>query len=85
MLAAGNFPRRSTICDFRAFRLKELSDLFVPVVKVAREMGLVRPGPDWHRRYVGERTDADARPAQHAICRHGSVWPASLPWRPLLL
>jgi transposase len=29
MLAAGNFPRHRTICDFRALRLKELGGLFV--------------------------------------------------------
>ena len=33
-----------TIGDFRAFHLKELSDLFVQVVKLAREMGLVKLG-----------------------------------------
>ena len=44
MLAAGNFPRHRTICDFRAFHLKELADLFVQVVKLAREMGLVKLG-----------------------------------------
>ena len=44
LLAAGNFPRHRTICDFRAFHLKELADLFVQVVKLAREMGLVKLG-----------------------------------------
>ena len=44
MLAAGNFPRHRTICDFRALHLKELSELFVQVVKLAREMGLVKLG-----------------------------------------
>ena len=44
MLAAGNFPRHRTICDFRAFHLKELSELFVQVVRLAREMGLVKLG-----------------------------------------
>lgn len=44
MLAAGNFPSHRTICAFRAFHLKELSDLFVQVVKLAREMGLVKLG-----------------------------------------
>ena len=44
MLAAGNFPRHRTICDFRAFHLKVLADLFVQVVKLAREMGLVKLG-----------------------------------------
>jgi transposase len=44
MLAAGNFPRHRTICDFRALHLKELADLFVQVVRLAREMGLVKLG-----------------------------------------
>ena len=44
MLAAGNFPRHRTICDFRALHLKELSELFVQVVRLAREMGLVKLG-----------------------------------------
>jgi transposase len=44
VLAAGNFPAHRTISDFRAFHLKELSELFVQVVRLAREMGLVKLG-----------------------------------------
>lgn len=44
VLAAGNFPAHRTLRDFRAFHLKELSDLFVQVVRLAREMGLVKLG-----------------------------------------
>jgi transposase len=44
MLGAGNFPKHRTIRDFRALHLLELSDLFVQVVKLAREMGLVKLG-----------------------------------------
>ena len=44
MLAAGNFPKHRTIRDFRALHLQELSDLFVQVVKLARELGLVKLG-----------------------------------------
>jgi transposase len=44
VLAAGNFPKHRTICDFRALHLKELSALFVQVVKLARECGLVKLG-----------------------------------------
>ncbi len=44
VLAARNFPAHRTIRDFRAFHLKELSDLFVQVVRLAREMGLVNLG-----------------------------------------
>src|SRR5580700_6342222 len=34
VLAAGNYPAHRTLCDFRARHLKELSDLFVQVVKL---------------------------------------------------
>ncbi|MFY9513033.1 MAG: IS1182 family transposase [Rubrivivax sp.] len=44
VLAAGNFPAHRTIRDFRAFHLKELSELFVQVVRLAREVGLVKLG-----------------------------------------
>ena len=44
MLGAGNFPKHRTIRDFRALHLLELSDLFVQVVKLAQEMGLVKLG-----------------------------------------
>ena len=44
VLSAGNFPAHRTLSDFRAFHLKELSDLFVQVVRLAREMGLVKLG-----------------------------------------
>ena len=44
VLAAGNYPAHRTLCDFRAFHLNKLSDLFVQVVKLARECGLVKLG-----------------------------------------
>ena len=44
MLGAGSLPEHRTIRDFRALHLKELSDLFVQVVKLACEMGLVKLG-----------------------------------------
>lgn len=44
VLAAGNFPAHRTIRDFRAHHLQEFSDLFVQVVKLARELGLVKLG-----------------------------------------
>ena len=44
VLAAGNFPRHRTLCDFRALHLKELAALFVQVVKLAGECGLVKLG-----------------------------------------
>ena len=44
VLAARNFSAYRTIRDFRAFHLKELSDVFVQVVRLAREMSLVKLG-----------------------------------------
>lgn len=41
---AGNFSAHRTLSDFRAFHLLELSDLFAQVVRLAREMGLVKLG-----------------------------------------
>lgn len=44
VLAADNFPAHRTICDFRALHLEELAELFVQVLKLARELGLVKLG-----------------------------------------
>lgn len=44
VLGAGNFPKHRTLCDFRALHLEELAALFVQVVKLARECGLVKLG-----------------------------------------
>lgn len=44
LLGAGNFPKHRTLCDFRALHLHELAGLFVQVVKLARECGLVKLG-----------------------------------------
>jgi hypothetical protein len=47
VLAAGNFPaHRTTIREFRALHLKELPELFVQVVRLAREMGSGQAGHD---------------------------------------
>ena len=44
MLAAGNFPQHRTICGFRRRHLKDFKKLFVQVVILGREMGMVRLG-----------------------------------------
>ena len=54
VLAAGNFPAHRTIRDFRALHLKELSELFVQVVRLAREMGLGQAGHDRGRRHQAQ-------------------------------
>ena len=40
LLAAGNFPRHRTICEFRRRHLADLERLFVAIVRLAAEMGL---------------------------------------------
>lgn len=44
VLAAENYPAHRTICDFRALHLAELAGLFAQVLKLARELGLVKLG-----------------------------------------
>lgn len=44
MLCANNYPAHRTIREFRQLHLKEFSALFVQVVKLAREAGLLRLG-----------------------------------------
>ena len=44
VLAASNFPAHRTIREFRALHLAEFTELFVQVVRLAREMGLAKLG-----------------------------------------
>jgi transposase/IS5 family transposase len=44
VLGADNFPAHRTIREFRALHLNEFTELFVQVVRLAREIGLVKLG-----------------------------------------
>ena len=44
VLGAGNFPSHRTLCEFRRRHLEEFKGLFVEVVCLAREMGLLSFG-----------------------------------------
>lgn len=44
VLGANNFPAHRTLREFRQVHLQELSELFVKVVKLAQEAGLVKLG-----------------------------------------
>jgi len=44
VLGAGNFPAHRTICEFRQRHLKEFQELFVELVRIARETGMIRLG-----------------------------------------
>jgi transposase len=68
VLAAGNFPAHRTIRDFRAFHLKELSELFVQVVRLAREMGLVKLGT-----LAVDGTKVKANASRHKAMSYGHM------------
>lgn len=44
VLAAENFPAHRTICEFRQLHLVAFGKLFVQVVRIAREAGVVKMG-----------------------------------------
>jgi transposase len=44
VVAAGNFPAHRTICEFRQRHLKEFQELFIELVRIAREAGMIRLG-----------------------------------------
>ena len=68
MLGAGNFPAHRTLRDFRAFHLKELGDLFVQVVKLAKEMGLVKLGT-----IAVDGTKVKANASRHKAMSYGHM------------
>jgi transposase len=68
VLAARNFPAHRTIRDFRAFHLKELSDLFVQVVRLAREIGLVKLGT-----IAVDGTKVKANASRHKAMSYGHM------------
>jgi transposase len=68
LLAAGNYPAHRTIRDFRAFHLKELSELFMQVVRLAREMGLVKLGT-----IAVDGTKVKANASRHKAMSYGHM------------
>ena len=44
VLSAGNRPRHRTICEYRRRHLSDFQNLFLQVVQIAREIGLVKLG-----------------------------------------
>jgi transposase len=67
-LAAGNFPAHRTICDFRLAHLEEFRDLFVQVVRLAREAGLVKLG-----RVAVDGTRMGANASRHKAMSYGRM------------
>jgi transposase/predicted transcriptional regulator len=68
VLAASNFPAHRTIRDFRALHLKELGELFVQVVRLAREMGLVKLGT-----IAVDGTKVKANASRHKAMSYGHM------------
>jgi transposase len=68
MLGAGNFPSHRTICDFRLRHLPELKELFVQVVGVAKELGLVKLGT-----LALDGTKVKANASKHKAMSYGRI------------
>ena len=68
VLAAGNFPAHRTLSDFRALHLEALSALFVQVVKLARECGLVKLGT-----IAVDGTKVKANASRHKAMSYGRM------------
>jgi len=68
MLCANNFPAHRTIREFRQLHLKEFSALFVQVVKLAREAGLVGLG-----RVGVDGTKIRANASKHKAMSYGRM------------
>jgi len=68
VLAAGNAPAHRTISEFRAFHLKELGELFVQVVRLAKELGLVRLGT-----IAVDGTKVKANASRHKAMSYGHM------------
>ena len=68
VLAANNFPAHRTVREFRQLHLKELSALFVQVVGLARESGLVKLG-----RLGIDGTKVRANASKHKAMSYGRM------------
>lgn len=68
VLAADNYPAHRTLSDFRANHLQELSALFVQVVRMARELGLVKLGT-----IAVDGTKVKANASRHKAMSYGRM------------
>lgn len=73
LLAAGNQPAGRTLRDFRAYHLKELGELFVQVVKLAKQMGLVKLGT-----IAVDGTKVKANASRHKAMSYGHMLKAEV-------
>src|ERR1700726_1099947 len=68
VLAVGNFPAHRTICEFRQEHLKAFGELFVQVVRIAREAGVVRMGS-----LVVDGSKVKANASKHKAMSYGRM------------
>jgi transposase len=68
VLGSGNFPAHRTIREFRQLHLAEFSALFVQIVQLAREAGLVKLG-----RIGIDGTKFEANASKRKAMRHGRM------------
>ena len=73
VLAANNFPAHRTVRDFRALHLAEFTELFVQVVRLAREMGLVKLGT-----IAVDGTKIKANASRHKAMSYGRMQTSEL-------
>jgi transposase/IS5 family transposase len=73
VLAADNFPAHRTIREFRAVHLSEFTELFTQVVRLAREMGLVKLGT-----IAVDGTKIKANASRHKAMSYGRMQTAEI-------
>jgi transposase len=73
VLSADNFPAHRTIREFRALHLNEFTELFVQVVRLAREMGLVKLGT-----IAVDGTKIKANASRHKAMSYGRMQAAEV-------
>jgi hypothetical protein len=73
VLGCDNFPAHRTIRDFRALHLNEFTELFVQVVRLAREMGLVKLGT-----IAVDGTKIKANASRHKAMSYGRMQTAEV-------
>jgi transposase len=67
-LAAGNFPAHRTICEFRQLHLHAFGSLFVQVVQIAREAGVLKLGT-----LVVDGSKVKANASKHKAMSYGRM------------
>ena len=68
ILSAGNFPAHRTLSDFRVLHVDELKSIFVQVVRLAQECGLVKLG-----RVAIDGTKMKANASRHKAMSYGHM------------